>query len=457
MKKKGIVLKPVLVVIVALLISIPGLWLAISRLEGKAPVLEIAMESPFIGAASTVGLSVEDVGSGVRSVWVGLWVDGQELALVQRSFPSAGFFVGGSDKSVHLEVTVSPKSLGLADGKALMRVVARDYSLRQWGKGNQTYWETEIQIDTQPPVIELISRAHNLAQGGSGVAIYRLSEACPVSGVAVGEHFYPGYAGHFEDPSVHLAFFALDYRQGKGTQLAVAATDYAGNQSTSSLVHHINPRSFKKDTLNLSDTFLNASMPGFERFFPELAGGSPVELFLRVNRDLRLRDDDAIFQATRQPQREMLWSGTFLRLPRSASRAGFADQRTYLYGGKEIDQQVHLGIDLASTAHSPVPAANRGKVVFAGEQGIYGNTVIVDHGFGLFTLYSHLSRLDVSVGEMVDRGAPIGNTGMTGLAGGDHLHFSTLIHQTFVNPLEWWDDVWIHNNVSTKIEEAGSK
>jgi murein DD-endopeptidase MepM/ murein hydrolase activator NlpD len=58
---------------------------------------------------------------------------------------------------------------------------------------------------------------------------------------------------------------------------------------------------------------------------------------------------------------------------------------------------------------------------------------------------------------MVEKGEMIGKTGITGLAGGDHLHFSTLIHQTYVNPVEWWDDMWIKNNVSDKIDDAGPR
>ncbi|MBR9986436.1 MAG: M23 family metallopeptidase [Desulfosarcina sp.] len=457
MNKKASSLRPILIVTVALLISIPAVWLAIIRMEGSAPALEIELESPFIGATRTVTVNVDDTGSGIRKVWMGLLVEGREVEVLQRTYPSAGFFAGGKEKSVQVKAPVSPQSMGLADGKGVIRVVAWDYSLRKWGKGNRVYLEKEVQIDTKTPLIELISRAHNLNQGGSGAAIYRLSEDCPVSGVSVGDLFFPGYAGYFKDPSVHMAFFALDYQQGKETRLAVAAEDFAGNRATTGLVHHINTRSFRKDAINLSDTFFNEKMPDFERYFPESSGGSRVDLFLKVNRELRRRDTEAIYRITRQSEKEILWDGPFLRLPRSANRARFADHRTYFYGGKVIDRQVHMGIDLASTAHSPVPAANRGKVAFTGDQGIYGNTIILDHGFGLFTLYSHLSLIDVAVGQMVNKGDSIGKTGLTGLAGGDHLHYGTLIHQTYVNPVEWWDDEWIKNNISAKINDAGPR
>ena len=316
LNRKGTSLKPILLVAVVLLISIPVVWLAIIRLEGTAPALEIELASPFIGASRALSVSVEDAGSGIRKVWMGLLVDGREMEILQRSFPSAGFFAGGEEKSVQVTATVSPKSMGLADGKGVLRVVAWDYSLRKWGKGNPVYLEKEIQIDTQAPAIDLISRSHNLAQGGSGAAIYRLSEDCPVSGVTVGDGFYPGYAGHFNDPSVYMAFFALDYQQGKGTRLSVIAEDFAGNRSTTGLVHHINARSFRKDTINLSDDFFNAKMPDFERYFPESAGGSRLDLFLKVNRELRDKDSEAIYRITQQTEKEILVGRALSAAPR---------------------------------------------------------------------------------------------------------------------------------------------
>ncbi|WP_213181855.1 M23 family metallopeptidase [Desulfosarcina cetonica] len=448
-------LKPILVITAVLLISIPVVWLAIIRMEGTAPAIELGLKSPFVGASRSLTVTVNDAGSGIRKVWMGLLLDGREVEILQRSFPSGGFFAGGKEKSAKIKATISPQALGLKDGKAILRIVAWDYSLRRWTKGNRGYLEKEIQIDSKPPSIEMISRAHNVNQGGAGLAIYRLSEDCPTSGVTVGDHFYPGYGGSFSDPKIHLAFFALDYQLGRGTPLTVMAEDFAGNRATAGMVYHINPRTFRKDAINLSDAFFNAKMPDFERYYPELSGGNRLDLFLKVNQELRQKDNDAFYRITAQSEPKMLWDGgPFIRLPRSANRARFADHRTYFYEGKVIDRQVHLGIDLASTIHSPVPAANRGKVVFAADEGIYGNTVVLDHGFGLFSLYGHLSAIDVTVGTVVEKGQILGRTGMTGMAGGDHLHYAMLIHQTFVNPVEWWDEAWIKNNISAKIADA---
>jgi murein DD-endopeptidase MepM/ murein hydrolase activator NlpD len=181
-----------------------------------------------------------------------------------------------------------------------------------------------------------------------------------------------------------------------------------------------------------------------------------VDRFLFVNRDLRKANYRTIAQVCRSSDKQLHWRGIFARLPNAANRARFADHRTYYYKKKEIDRQVHLGIDLASLANSPVPAANNGVVVFAEPLGIYGNTVIIDHGFRLFSMYSHLSFIAVKAGDNITKGATLGRTGSTGMAGGDHLHFSMLINDRFVNPVEWWDKKWIQNNVQSKIEQVKS-
>ena len=131
--------------------------------------------------------------------------------------------------------------------------------------------------------------------------------------------------------------------------------------------------------------------------------------------------------------------------------ARYGDKRLYFYKGKKIDEQFHLGVDLASLANSPVMAANGGRIVFAEKLGIYGLAVVIDHGQGLTSLYAHLSNIDVASDQTVKKGDVIGQTGRTGLAAGDHLHFSVMVHGVPVNPIEWWDDHWIQDNVMRKL------
>ena len=138
-------------------------------------------------------------------------------------------------------------------------------------------------------------------------------------------------------------------------------------------------------------------------------------------------------------------------LPRSVSRAGFADHRYFSYQGKPIGESWHLGFDLASIRNAEVPAANNGRVIFTGEMGIYGNLLVIDHGLGVMSLYSHLSEILVKAGEVVGKGQLIGKTGSTGLAFGDHLHFGMLVGGVEVTPLEWIDPRWIRTNVVERI------
>ncbi len=437
-----------------LLVIVPLIVLLIKRMEGSPPVMSLKLDSPSLGASQTLSIDLSDANNGVRQVWAAILKDGKETVLLDKSFPGANILMGGAIREQTVEMPVDPKALGLKDGKAILRIVARDYSWRRWGKGNQIYQEHDVIIDTKAPTIDVISPALYISQGGTGVVIYQLSEECPSSGVTVGEDFYPGFGGQFKDPKTRLAFIALGHKQGSDTRMAVTATDYAGNQGRVGLSRHIKAKKFRRDTIPINNSFLSWKMPEFTDQVASAPNTPMVDTFLKVNRDLRRQNYEAIVKVTATSDDRQHWQGAFLRLPKSANRAGFADHRKYVYKGKTIDKQTHLGIDLASLENSSVPAANSGKVVFADGLGIYGRTVIIDHGFGLFSLYSHLSKIDATTGQMVEKGDAIGLTGKTGLAGGDHLHFSMLVHHTFVNPIEWWDLKWIQDNILMKIDEV---
>lgn len=438
--------------LLAILVMVPLAFVLIKRMEGQPPDMALKLDSAALGAEQTLTLNASDEKTGLRQVWLALLKDGKETVLLDKQFAAVSFLSGGAVRSKTLEVQFDAKALGLTDGKAVLRLVTRDHSWRHWGAGNQNYQEQEVIIDTRAPVISIISNPLNMNQGGAGLVVYRLSEACPTSGIMVGDRFYPGISGGFSDAQVHMTFIALTHKQGADTQLYVSATDYAGNQGRSGIARHINPRKFRRDTLSISDNFLSWKMPELRDQVPVHGGASLLDIFLKVNRDLRQANYEVLKKVTAQSDAKVHWQGGFLRLPRSANRAGFADYRIYKYKGKTVDNQTHLGQDLASDSQAPIPAANAGKVVFAERLGIYGLTVVIDHGFGLFSLYAHLSEISVPVGQMVAKGDALGKTGTTGLAGGDHLHFSVMVHQTFVNPLEWYDTNWVRNNVTSKLK-----
>lgn len=440
-----------------MLVVVPVAWILFVRMEGGPPMVTPLPESAAIGLSQSIHLDVSDAKSGIKHVRLAIVKNERETVLFERRLPSAGFFKGGLEHAAAFDVSVAPGELGLTDGPAVLQLVVRDFSWRKWGRGNVTRLEKQVMIDTVAPDVDVLTHSHNVTQGGSGLAVYRLSETCRQSGVVVGDVFFPGYSGYFEDPNVFLCFFALNYQQGKGTSLVVQAVDTAGNRSRAGLPHYIRARKFKKDVLTISDRFLDWKMPEFKLPEGQRTDLTPLEKFLTVNRDLREANYRALVDVSRDTGNRVYWTGVFGRLPGSARRAAFADHREYRYKGQVADRQVHMGIDLASVKRAPVPAANAGKVVFAAPLGIYGKTVVLDHGFGLFSMYAHLSRIDVQKGQTVQKSEILGKTGRTGMAAGDHLHFGMLVHNTFVNPVEWWDAAWIKNNVIDKLDAVAGE
>jgi hypothetical protein len=317
--------------------------------------------------------------------------------------------------------------------------------------------ETPVLIDTHPPKVDVLTRFHYVNQGGAGMVIYKLSEACPTTGVRVGDDFYPGMSGYFKNPNIMMAFFAVAHNQGSKTKIAIESTDSGGNTTRTGFSIGIRGKRFKTDVIGISDGFLDRKMPEFDLEGVFEGSLTPVEKYIKVNQELRIIIDNRLKELTRHTENVLHWGlAPFLRFPGSARRASFADHRIYQYNGQKIDQQFHMGVDLASVEQAPIPAGNAGKVVFTGVEGIYGQTVVIDHGFGLFSLYSHLSGIDTQVGETVARGDTIGRTGMTGMAAGDHLHYAMMVHHTFVNPDEWWDPHWIQDNITAKISSVQS-
>ncbi len=446
--------RPVLLSVLLLLLATPLALVAIWRMEGKAPSVEHDLVEPAIGkTARTVKVVIQERGRGLKTVQAAVLQAGREVLLDEVSFEGSMLLAGSGVDAHHLALTIDPANLKLTDGEAVLRIRADDFSWRNWWNGNQTLVDIPLTIDSKPPAITVLSRFHYVNQGGSGLLVYRLNEPCPRHGVLVGDHFFPGYPKPDGEALTMLAFFAVGYDQKPGTAIRAQAVDRAGNEARAGFSYRIRAKRFRKDVLNISDRFIEQKM----RPLLEAGGQAPAdpkEVFLAVNRDMRKSNTETFTALASQATPVMAWEGVFMRLPKAANRAQFADHRVYKYQGAIIDRQVHLGADLASLRQSPVPAANNGRVVFAGNVGIYGNTVVIEHGFGLFSLYSHLSSIQVNTGEQVAKGHEIGRTGISGLALGDHLHFGMMVHDTLVNPIEWWDAKWIQDNITAKLEPA---
>jgi hypothetical protein len=350
--------------------------------------------------------------------------------------------------------------LALQPGAARLVVQASRpvlYGLRQVG----TLVARDLDVRLEAPRVEVLSTFHYINQGGAEFVVYRATPSDVESGVRVGDLTYAGFPGvgvGIKTADIRVAFFALLHDQDPNVPVMVYARDGAGNEAVAPLDHRVFPKPFAHSRIQIDDRFLQRVVPAIAAATPDMAlSTAPQDLvasFLKINGDLRRRNSQTLLDLSRKTSHEMLWKEAFQPLGNAKVEAKFADSRTYLYQGKEIDHQVHLGFDLAVTAHIPVVAANRGVVLYAGDLGIYGNCIVLDHGLGVQSLYGHLSAIDVKVGETVNKGQVMGHSGMTGLAAGDHLHFTMLVDGHPVNPVEWWDPKWMQDRVLRKIAAA---
>lgn len=426
------------------------LALGLTFAEPLAPTATVEGVGDALGRGTPMRVTVQDRGSGLSRVEVRLVpADGSEpLVLARKEFPRTTWLGSG----VHQ--TLLTPTLGAAvpvtEGQAALEVWAADHSwlsaLRRWPRFSKV-----VTVDATPPALTVLSKGHAAQLGGSEMTVFRVGTDAVASGVQVGDAFFPATADVFKDPQLRATLFALP-ESAPGASPVAVATDAAGNRAEVPLDVRVQPRKFAEKKLPVTDAFMARKVPELLAANGLPAGGSPLDGYLRVNRDLRQSTEQRIRDLCSTGVAAPLWTEGFVRMP-GAALSGFADRRTYTHDGTVVDHQTHLGYDIASLKNAVVPAANTGRVVFTGPLGIYGNAVILDHGLGLFSLYGHLSEIAVAEGAQVDRGSAIGKTGETGLAGGDHLHFSTMIHGVHVDPGDWWDRHWVGERVLGRLAD----
>jgi len=432
--RKGIPKKKIILILLPLII-VGGGWLWLVKFESEKPIVTLLKETQFI--EPELGFSAEDGKSGLAEILVEAVQVQEAVSLFREKYPRKTGFV-------EKQIPMRPLPSGLKEGEVLLRITVWDHS---WNGGNKTVLEKEMTLDVRPPRPVILGGPHYINQGGSGLIVVSANEETPVVELEVEAASFKGYPG---TESRRLVFYALPHWASPDTTMSLEVEDAAGNRAQLSFIPKIRTRSFRRDRIEITDRFLAQVIPYFKGIQPNLEGAD-LEIFITMNGEQRKKDADRIRELCRDTASQPLWSGAFLRMP-GKTTASFGDERIYSYQGREIDRQTHLGIDLASLAQNPVEAANRGKVVFVGTFGIYGNTVILDHGCGLFSLYAHLSLIDVEAGIVVNKGDVLGRTGSTGMAGGDHLHFAMIVQGVFVNPVEWWDPHWIQDNIELKLE-----
>jgi murein DD-endopeptidase MepM/ murein hydrolase activator NlpD len=437
--------KPFIIASLIILCAGFGFWFFNSYGEWENPLVRIDQDISSVGKYTTLHIAFTDTKSGLRSTGVTIAQGDRVAVLSSLNYPDA------VTKETTVAITIDTTALKLHDGPAVLTISATDYSL--WK--NQTTLTRQITIDATPPQIFLLTATNNINPGGTCMVLYKISKPVTTTGVKVENHYFPGYVTTISEKPCVISYFSITPEAKTGaTSIKVTARDQGGNETAVNLPHLIRNKKFRSDKMVLSETFLQQKMPEFQTHNPALQGKTPLETFIFVNSQMRADNDNALREICKKSHPRQLWEGTFLRMKNAAPMALFGDKRTYQYQGTSIGESTHMGVDLASTANAPVEAANNGIVAYTGYLGIYGNIVVIDHGFGFFSIYGHLNGINVQNGQEVKKGSVIGRTGSTGLAGGDHLHFGLLIGGRFVNPQEWWDTHWIDDNVSKKMSVA---
>ena len=433
----------------------PGVLLAVMFLtltgcgimEGDPPEISLDREFEVLGRAPDLQLTVSDIRGGVASVRVLLsqGPDMEAAVLVDETFEEAP---EGAPVMYDIGRLIAD-NYSSQEGTASLTVSAIDGSY----SGNESSLTREFQFDLYPPQLQVLSPLLYINQGGSENLLYRVSEDAVTSGVEIGPHFFPGFPASIpDDPQAHFALFAFAYDLPVDTAVRVVASDAAGNQSVAGVPNRVSARAFRSRELSVDDGFLQKVVPEIMSQTREVRDqGSLIDTYVEINSRLRELNHARIAELSAASEGEFLWDGGFLQLSNSQVESLFADRRTYLYRGEPVDRQDHVGFDLSVVARYPIEATNTGRVILAEYFGIYGNAVLIDHGAGLISLYGHMSSIDVSPGQMVAKGEILGRSGETGLAGGDHLHFSLFLHGVPVNPIEWWDSRWVEEHVMDRL------
>jgi hypothetical protein len=450
----------VLIVVILLGVGAAAVWVNAGRETG--PAIEITGPE-VIGQTGDITVTVTTPRGALRAFEVAL-TQGETRTPVFALTPETATALTADGDRVSITRPTGKRTVpDLKAGAAKVTVSAVRPVLFGLREARSTA-SRDIAVRLNPPLIAALSQFHYVNHGGSEMVVYRVTPPDAESGVRVGDYEYRGFPATgagipSTDPGLRVAFFALLWDQPVNTPISVYARDSIGNEGRGSFDFRVFDKQFRASKIPLDDRFLARVVPPILANSTELQVDNPNDMlagYLAINRELRRMNNETITKLSHETAPEILWRGHFKQLLNTAVEAGFADQRTYVYNGQDVDHQVHLGFDLASVAGAPVKAANRGRVVHAGWLGIYGNCVILDHGMGLQSLYAHLSSIGVQVGQTVERDAELGRSGATGLAGGDHLHFTMLLSGNAVTPIDWWSWQWVQDRIMRKLTEAGA-
>ncbi len=410
-----------------------------------APAVQLPQSLTAIGRATPVAVRIT-APHGVREIKAYLEQNGKSYPLGEQKEETHRWRWPRHVPDSTWTVTAGTQNVPqLTDGKAQIVVEATSNDFR----ATSARVAKEVVVVTRPPSVSADSDQHYLYRGMADVVSMSVSGYATDTGVAVGNYRFRSWPMPDGKPGV-FSVFAYPWDTPEGVSPTVYATDAAGTMVTAPMVVVFPKKEqpkYRVRDLNIDDKFLQKVVNELD---PN-GSGDLVARFVKINHEMRQANNKLLSDLRTKTEPKFLWTQAFQQQPNSTVESNYADLRNYFYQGKKIDDAVHLGYDLAVTQHVGVQATNDGRVIYAAPLGIYGNCVVVDHGYGLQSIYGHMSEIAVHEGDMVKKGQVMGKSGMTGLAGGDHIHFAMQLDGVQIDPREWWDAHWIQDHVAKRV------
>lgn len=434
---------------IILLIASSGVYLYNSQMfERINPKIELKKEI-YWNLKTPIPIKISD-SSGIKFIRIVLRDEQNDMVLLKEVYDQP-------KTEVNLQVKF-PQSqfFGQKDSYELV-VEAVDFSSWNFFSGNKSVYVSNLKIDNKKPRVNALINSYQIITGGVGAVVFQARDE------NLDKVYIKTSSGHqfkptpFYKDGYYISLVAWPSNE-KSFRAEIVAVDKANNESKERIKFYLTKKNYRHSNIKLNDNFLNGEITDLaDKFLPVNSNLNKLERFKFVNETLREKNEELIAKVTSKVPTQMIDDfklAPFYPLRNGAAVASFGDYRTYFYNDEKISESYHLGLDLASTANATIKASNDGVVVFADDNGIYGQNLIIDHGLGLYSLYGHCSSFAVAKGDLISADDDIASTGMSGLALGDHLHFGIIVQGVEVRPEEWMDKSWMRDNVFNIIRDA---
>jgi hypothetical protein len=420
---------------------------AVAALFAMSTTTRVDLTAPAtIGLSTPVTVRLTNP-HGERRVSAYLEQNGTRYPVMEQNAPPTRVFWRRHEptRSITFEAGKN-KVPNLKEGKARLIVEAVSNDLR----GGTTVAATDAEVVLSAPRVAPDGLQHYINQAGMELVTITAGGSWSDAGVKVGRYTFRSFPLPGRPANERFAMFAYPWDLDAEIAPLVFASNRAGTEATAHFWCKLFPKKFRVRDFEMGEALMEKLVNSCDPTGQLAPGPDLLARFLYINGEMRRRNNQQLADLRFKTEEKVLWEGPFMHWGKE--EANFADTRDYVYKGKKVDRQTHLGFDLSDVQNGPVMAANTGRVVWASDLGIYGNCVVLDHGYALQSIYGHMRQIDVKVGDLVKKGQKLGIAGETGLAGGVHVHFGMQIDGVQINPREWWDEHWIQDRILSKLK-----